>query len=594
MDPSFTRLIKLDILTALALEPKAVNAVLSELRTYISHEDKSFVCASVQAVGRIAEISRIVYSREAERSGGDLSTARKARSTSDEIVLNCLHGLITLTECSENAIVVQECVIVIQLILSLFSLSVVGEKNAHTMEDPNNIQIMAVHKLVLLVIRSLTNILEKSDGGSDESEGRLHGDQDYVTLNDRTIILPSKAIAPAIWVISEWFAKSLPLTLSTVSIRDQRTSLLFEIMRLLAATFIYLDPCLKIHSVHFASKTLFQHHKSNSDVTILCEYILSLGRVDSNTDVRDRARNESNLLHMCLGLTFDTETLGLSLSLGGKENIPLPTAEAMLLGNKPAPSWLPIDAHGDELPHVFRFGTLSNMVSHKAGPMYVQLPPWAETDSSSSLRAPPQQAKINELQTTKLLDPRVPRGDTYSDSDESSSDASSAEESSSEDETSSDESADSSYTSNDTDSSTSSGDNESHDPLPSVNLINGNSVIEASAKMLDLSCNLSISSSPHQYARSSGMNRLEESVPKKQSLVEELDGLVMTPLILQSSVTDTNCAIWIPLLRYEITGGLSVMLRSVRGDNRHRIIKSAGLNEVHTAVLCFDLKLENK
>lgn len=623
MDPSFTRLIKLDILTALALEPKAIHAVLNELRTYISHEDKAFVCASIQAVGRTVEISRIVYSREGERSGGDLSSARKGRRDSNEIVLNCLHGLITLTECSENVIVVQECVIVIQLILSLLISSgftqsnTVVENNGDAIDDPNNIQIMAVRKLILLVIRSLTNIQEKSGHESNASAVQIQGEKDYLSLMNHTIILPSKAIAPAIWIISEWLSKSRPLMLSMSTNQDQRTSILCEILRLLAATFSDLDPCLKVHTVHFASKSLLQHKLNSSDIAILCEYILSLGRVDPSPDVRDRARNESNLLHMCLGLTYDMETLSSSLSIIGKDSVPLSHAEVMLLGNKPAPSWLPIDTHGEELPHVFRFGTLSNMVSHKAGHMYIQLPPWAETNSPSSLRDPPQQAKIHEAQVSKLLDHRVPRETVYSSSetDESSSDGSSSEESSSEE--SSDESTDSSSASSGSDSSMSGDDDQSSDhaineisishqkrsaDLSSINnnvthLTEVNAIGRISANTPEQGLRLSVLPSSREHA-DAFVIKSELSGTKGNSLVDEFDGLVMPPPVQQASAQETNSAlgtsIWIPLLRYEITGGLSVMLRTVRGENRDRILKSSGFNEVSLATICFDLKLENK
>lgn len=614
MDPSFTRLIKLDLLTALALEPKAINAVLNELRTYISHEDKAFVCASIQAVGRTVEISRIVYDREGERSGADSSAKRKARRESNDIALNCLQGLVTLSECSENATVVQECVAVIQLILSILVSSGLTHSNESVgdiIEDPNNIQIMAVRKLVLLTIRSLANILETSGENFKEVEGRLQGDRDYHYLQERTIILPSKAIAPAIWVISEWLSKTRPLMLTIASTQNQSTSILCEILRLVAATFVDLDPCLKMHTVHFASKTFIQYYKLNlSDITILCEYILSLGRVDSLPDVRDRARNESNLLHMCIGLTYDTETLGSSSAINGQEKVELSIAEFMLLGNRPAPSWLPIDAHSEEVSHMFRFGTLSNMVSHKAGPTYIQLPPWAEANSPSSLRDPPQQPKVNEAQVIKLQESRVPKGTAYtsSESDDSSSDVRSEDESSSEEATSSDESSESSYITSDLNTSTSSDEDESSNIMMNLDQnrksepwsISTNVTETRNSSTNSIALDLlrplnSISSRENAHV---SRNASDLSLTKGKTLIEEFDGLVMPPLAQQSSISDSDSAIqssaWIPLLRYEITGGLSAMLRIVRGEHRGRVLKSSGFNQESPNLICFELKLENK
>jgi hypothetical protein len=109
---------------------------------------------------------------------------------------------------------------------------------------------------------------------------------------------------------------------------------------------------------------------------------------------------------MDISLTYETETLGSSFACNGQEKCQLYIAEIMLLGNNSAPSWLPINARNEEMPHIFRFGTLSSMVSHKTGPTYIQLPPWAEKYSPSTLRDPTQQVKIKEAQVRKLDDKR--------------------------------------------------------------------------------------------------------------------------------------------------------------------------------------------
>lgn len=53
-DPLFTCKLKLDVLTALATRENCAT-ILGELQTYVLHRDKSFVCAAVRAVGRVAD-----------------------------------------------------------------------------------------------------------------------------------------------------------------------------------------------------------------------------------------------------------------------------------------------------------------------------------------------------------------------------------------------------------------------------------------------------------------------------------------------------------------------------------------------------------
>lgn len=53
-DPLFTCTLKLDVLTQLATKDNC-GTILGELQTYVLHRDKSFVCAAVRAVGRVAD-----------------------------------------------------------------------------------------------------------------------------------------------------------------------------------------------------------------------------------------------------------------------------------------------------------------------------------------------------------------------------------------------------------------------------------------------------------------------------------------------------------------------------------------------------------
>lgn len=52
-DPTHIKLLKLDILTNLATET-SISVILREFQTYISSNDKEFVGASIQAIGRCA------------------------------------------------------------------------------------------------------------------------------------------------------------------------------------------------------------------------------------------------------------------------------------------------------------------------------------------------------------------------------------------------------------------------------------------------------------------------------------------------------------------------------------------------------------
>ena len=61
MDPSFTRIIKLDILTFLALEPNSIQAVLNKLKTYVRHPDQTFVTASIQTVAKIFRLKHFFF-----------------------------------------------------------------------------------------------------------------------------------------------------------------------------------------------------------------------------------------------------------------------------------------------------------------------------------------------------------------------------------------------------------------------------------------------------------------------------------------------------------------------------------------------------
>ncbi|KAF7997154.1 hypothetical protein HCN44_005431 [Aphidius gifuensis] len=89
-DPTHIKLLKLDIMTNLATET-SIGIILREFQTYISSNDKEFVGASIQAIGRCA-------------------------SNIKEVTDTCLNGLVSLLS-NRDEVVVAESVVVIKKLL---------------------------------------------------------------------------------------------------------------------------------------------------------------------------------------------------------------------------------------------------------------------------------------------------------------------------------------------------------------------------------------------------------------------------------------------------------------------------------------------
>lgn len=89
-DPTHIKLLKLDILTNLATEA-SIAIILREFQTYINSNDKEFVAATIQAIGRCA-------------------------ATISEVTETCLSGLVHLLS-NHNEYVVAESVVVIKKLL---------------------------------------------------------------------------------------------------------------------------------------------------------------------------------------------------------------------------------------------------------------------------------------------------------------------------------------------------------------------------------------------------------------------------------------------------------------------------------------------
>jgi len=89
-DPTHIKLLKLDIMTNLATEA-SIAIILREFQTYINSNDKEFVAATIQAIGRCA-------------------------ATIEEVTESCLSGLVHLLS-NHNEYVVAESVVVIKKLL---------------------------------------------------------------------------------------------------------------------------------------------------------------------------------------------------------------------------------------------------------------------------------------------------------------------------------------------------------------------------------------------------------------------------------------------------------------------------------------------
>lgn len=89
-DPTHIKLLKLEILTNLATET-SISVILREFQTYISSNDKEFVAATIQAIGRCA-------------------------SNIKEVTDTCLNGLVSLLSNRDEAVVAESVVVIKKLL----------------------------------------------------------------------------------------------------------------------------------------------------------------------------------------------------------------------------------------------------------------------------------------------------------------------------------------------------------------------------------------------------------------------------------------------------------------------------------------------
>jgi AP-3 complex subunit beta len=642
MDPPFTRHIKLDILTSLALEPKAIETVLKELRTYVRDEgDADFVCAAVRAVGRVAEMARIVYDRHGSQKG----TAVADRAEANRVALNCLFGLTTLTQTCQDSQVVGEAVQVMQFLLQILTSDGDEHGGLFTVHDPNRVQERALRRVLILLVNTLSSPARMEDGEGNEA-GDESDDEEPTSLEKICLRLPAQASASAIWLMGEYLAPLSSVTGSkTFGKFDAagRTKLKLELVRLLAGSFPELDAVEKEQAVHFATKLLISNASSSGTAEKegpLCEQILSMARVDVNTDVRDRARFESHLLRVSIGLQHDLDALEAVPSLGQGQNISLKDTQRLFLQNKPAPSSLPVeDDFSTQMGEKggFRFGTLSSLVGHQARSAYLPLPPWAAQNSPSSLREEVKE-KIDGGEWKNGT--KKGRGGFYESSDEestSTSSSSESSESSSGASSGSESDEESSGTSSEEEDSGSSDSSESQDdvllPLerstkPSAMKPNGPSIPVPASVAVESVSNES-SSGGESDESSSDDESAEELFPKaagtlipmgigavrekvaaptksssfngSSSVAEDMKGLVLAPVVVDADAKESldpnmerDSGAWLQLVRPEHAGGLSVQARYLRGVTKAQQAQLMGLTAEKPTIVCVQLQFENQ
>lgn len=634
MDPPFTRLIKLDILTSLALDPPSIETVLKELRTYVqlhhnsdeyTDDDTTFVCAAVQAVGRVAEMARIVFARHS----GDRGGARCAEA--DTIALNCLYGLVTFSQAADNEVIVGETVTVMQRILQML------QSDRRLIEDPNQVRDRALQRILLLLVNTLSHVIECDVESHEDEEDSIDVD-DVVKLDHVTLILPPIANASAIWLMGECLASLSCCGVMPLGGFDSegRAKLRMELIRLLVRSFVDLDVPEKEQAIHFASKILLSKDGTNNQEVPLCEQLLAMGRLDADPDVRDRARFESGVIHLFLGLLHDSDGLdSIPMALQNTKRLNLEDAKHIFLSRKPSPSYLPLECpninqafglptNGTDRDRegTFRFGTLSSLVGHRARSAYLQLPTWAKKNSLSSLRDPPEDKKDD---TTAGERQDSNQGSFY--------------ESSGDDDSSSSESASTSSSTSNSASDTSSSDSEiSEEPkrveqrtggviistanvsqrirpgnphdtfsaLQAPNQVDNNTDESSSSESDDGDSSDESFNSNSDPMLSSGFGTLlpTGTTGKRvdsigQSVADDMKDLVFAPAVLSSAAPpdvslERDSGEWVVFIRSEHSSGLSMEGRYLRGETKAKQAQAMGLAAEKPTIVCLQVRFENK
>ncbi|CAM9328022.1 unnamed protein product, partial [Laminaria digitata] len=325
-DPLFTCTIKLDVLTALATKENCAT-ILGELQTYVLHRDKSFVCAAVRAVGRIAD----------------------ARP---EAADQCLQGLLTLVTCSKTSVVVAEAVIVLRQLLQ---------------QKPDFEGAEAVvRRLSVLLLRSFL------DNGSGEENARPSehdqgGGGTAIAGSVATASLAQPgARASIIWTLGEY--------------HQHISGVATDVLRVLAKALPELEEEVKMQVLNFAVK-LALRRPDDARVQSLASFVLEMARFDLSHDLRDRARFMTAMLGLATADEgVDEEAL---LALNAKSG-------QVLLKRRLPPNARPAEAGKPSGASHLVLGTLSAVVGHPING-YLPMPGWCTVQLDGSVREPPKE-----------------------------------------------------------------------------------------------------------------------------------------------------------------------------------------------------------
>ncbi|GKY99801.1 hypothetical protein MPSEU_000933900 [Mayamaea pseudoterrestris] len=631
MDPPFTRIVKLDILTSLALDPKTIQVVLEELRIHVHDADVEFACAAIRAVGRVVETARIVH----DRRGQQTQQMVPERAAANLVALNALFGLVTCTRTSRIKAVVGECVVTMQLILQLLWSDAGDHGELLHINDPNHIQALACKRILLLLVSTLSQRvnIDKVDAAINNE---INIDEDggagceLSKLENITSSLPSQAVASALWIIGE----ALTTVFDNISfvVETHRSQICSELARLIVRAFLELKSEEKEQGIHLACKLLVYKAMgtttSRPDEGPLCEQILAMGRIDMQPDIRDRARFVSALVQTMIGFNHDSEGCIEPPTL--QRSLRIADAESIFIKAKNAPSLLPLV---EEKQEALRFGTLSSLVGHRAR-AYVNLPPWATENSSSDLR---EASKPNQsiAAIVNRSDRRKDSNGQFYDSSDSDSDSSSS--SSSTNKHSSDDSG-----LNNEDEHTKEQPQSVHADLtqlqpqrrqvfqaapemqldravmarPSLTAFEDRHGVEGSSESdLNSSSSSASSSSSDQFAamdtahtatgrESATMDFISSETPgllqpdgdrNGSYIADDFKGMTLaTPSNANTStLTERETSDWTLLVRPEHASGVSVESRYLRGELKCREALVLGLND-GSSLICLQIRFKNK
>ena len=541
MDPSFTRLIKLEILLCLALEPSSITACCNEFRTYIRHDDKVFCCASIQAVGHMVHLAHFVLP--------------KFNEDASLVALNGLHGITALTHTSSPpTTVVTTCISAMcHILLLLFQHP--------PKDDPHSVMCMAIKRLLVLTLTSL----------SGESQWEVP-------------IVPPVSVVSALSLLGQYFYGTNQDYLNLKK-RDL-SELRLQLLRGCFHQYPDGEDAVKCASLHLAHKACSK--KFNEEEVILAQGILECASVDVSVQVRDVARTNMGMLNTPMSLSMC-----------------------------PPPTWLPMSETNQE----FRFGTLSSLVHHAAGNAYVPLPPWATHNSPSTLREPPQQQSSKEPTTTNNTNISS-TVDSFYDSEDDDDDTTSSED----DDTSSDDDSEYDSSSEDEDEDDDDDDDSSSEESESEEeeIIETTAAATAAVQVTTLLPTETIKQqvnveeeddddddSSSSYETDTDTSEEEDSSDEEEELVtttaavtstggllditpaavastvvekkkegdvsslsQGLEGLVMTPLVQESSTSvssSSSCSHWKVQVRPELSGGLLLQTRFMRDGKKVEI-----------------------